>query len=738
MFRFREFRLLCKEGKSKDIIEMMSKRLSLEEFDNYFLCCKYISGLINKNALAVDPELLNFLYSFPSYTTPQINFTANSRKIGIFLKNPDCIPPELYSCINRIYKTPLVILIGETQLNTDYAEYLNKSDTAAKIINYSDDLNKQLEIIKLSCEEEGFSKIILQANPADLDFMLICRKYEEESITFHRTLPLIGKYTYCEQDDSLGKGSWCSNKGLPLYDHYSAIYIPKGQSFPELAFEKLKHEKLILLNPEPLECLKFLNDGQIEKIIFIKDPLEYHTGLKFCSELMVVEGAEQICFDLAMEWGLALNFLQQNKILSYQEVQRKLGLRNRFTQVLSNVLKTKMSYRKSLPRILFFRNDKSAPIIASINQNISAALKHANCPILEVDLTEMVNASSQNDWTKLKSIQQNLRDQIDHFQAEHALGYNATGIFPNGDSHMLEQIGIPYTGLFFDNPFYFMDSLKFCKNKAMLNILTLDEFYINPLKEGGFSNTHYLPIATSLHNRSKTPAHIFDPGKFIFTSTVKPVYSAESIAGQLNNKNDKDFIHYALNEIINNECYSISSLLNSYKHFYSKDYIRFQNEIWFKIDNQCSSQLRLKTIEALGEYEVDIYGGDNWKNIELSPLHTYKGYMNYNMLADAYKTAFGSICRTPLNIQNGIQQRILDCGAAQGLIISDYRPILEEHFDLDKELFVYRNCDELKEKVKFLKNNPNALEKSKKLLNKKVLEQHTWDIRVQELINYMM
>ena len=737
MFRFREFRQLCKDAQSEEIIEMMSSRLNFEAIDDYYLCTSYLSELINKNDIQLDPALLNFLYSFSKYESPEIKFRKNSKRLGIFIKNQDGFPVQLLSCINRIYIIPIVILLGKNQQNTDFAASLKEIDIAAKVIDYGDDLEQDLKQIKTVCEEEKLSKAILHANPADLEFMLVARKYKEEIITFHCRIPLISEFTYCEQEGSLGKGSWKSNKGLPLYDYYSAIYIPAGLEFPKEVFKSVKHEKIILLNPTPLECLKTLSDEEINKINFISEPSEYNSGLKFCSELIVIPGCEEECLDLAIEWGLSLRFLKSNKHCTFDEVKSKYSLTQRFSQVLSKILGNKASHRKVLPRILFFRNDKAAPIIKSINQNISAALKHAGCPLLEINLIPMINASKEKDWQKLTIIQQDLRDQIDHFNPDQALGYNDTGIFPNGDSHMLEQMSIPFNGLFFDNPFYFMHNLKFCKNKQLVRIFTLDEYYIPPLKEGGFINTHYMPIATSIQHRSLKVKNRFNPNKFIFTATVKQKFNADNLAQEVDNKNDKGFIKYAFNQINETECFSIPELFESYKHFYTKDYIRFQNEIWFKIDNQCSSILRLKTIEALEDFEVDIYGGNNWEKVKLSHKHTYLGYMNYTNLPDAYNTALGTICRTPLNIQNGIQQRILDCGAAQGLIISDYRPILEEHFELDKELFVYRNCDELVEKVKFLKNNPKAVEKSKKLLHKKVLKQHTWDLRIKELISYM-
>ncbi|MCM8529345.1 MAG: DUF3880 domain-containing protein, partial [Lentisphaeraceae bacterium] len=679
MFRFREFRTHCRNADTAEIIAALEKCLDFEDCNSYFKACNYLSELINKKSFKLNVDLLNFLYEFKGFQDKQLNLSESENRIGIIIKTPESFPIELLSAINRIHFIPVVILLGQNPDNTDYSETLAQRDIASTIIDIDEDIAVHISNLTEIISSEKLSKLILHANPADLDFLILSRLNSEDIITYHQQIPLLSSFTYCEQEDSLNKGCWERNIGLPLFERFTAIYIEDGQKLPVKSFNYLTDCKLLLLNSNPLECLSEIPEELIKNVVFIQNPVDYAEGLKSTKVLLLTEENFEFSLQLAFKYGLAVKYLESGVTLSYEEVRKKFDLRNKFSTVLSTVYKTKVSYRKKFPRIILFRNDAYAPVIGAINKNISAALKHAGCPVLDIDINPMVVASAEKDWNRLKNIQLQTMDLIDHFSPDAALGYNDDGIFPNGESHILEKKGIPYYGLFFDNPFFFSKSLDSCKDKSLTRILTLDKYFIEPLKQNGFSETYYFPIATSMHHHAYRNKHSFDPERFIFTSTVKQVRSAESVALEVENKNDQDFIKYAFDEILNNNCYSLDSLLGNYSHYYSKDYKRFQNEVWFRIENQCSSLLRLQTVESLVDFPLDIYGGGNWKEINLSEKHQYKGRLNYDRLHEACRQSLGTICRTPLTIQNGIQQRILDCGAAKGFILSDYRPVLEEH-----------------------------------------------------------
>ena len=107
MFRFREFRALCRNADTQEIIASLHKCLEFEDYNNYFKACNYISELVNKGSFSLNIELVNFFYNFTDFSDIELKLSSKEGRIGIFIKTPDQFPIELFSAINRIYFTPV-------------------------------------------------------------------------------------------------------------------------------------------------------------------------------------------------------------------------------------------------------------------------------------------------------------------------------------------------------------------------------------------------------------------------------------------------------------------------------------------------------------------------------------------------------------------------------------------------------------------------------------------------------
>ena len=158
--------------------------------------------------------------------------------------------------------------------------------------------------------------------------------------------------------------------------------------------------------------------------------------------------------------------------------------------------------------------------------------------------------------------------------------------------------------------------------------------------------------------------------------------------------------------------------------------------LWFQLDVNLTANLRVKTVLVLAELGISVYGNPEWKEGLKNSQVSYSPNVDYDsVLPSLYGTAKIVVNRTPLNLQNAIQQRCLDVGAVGGFILTDYRPILEEHFELDQEIVVYHNIDDLKEKTKYYLDHEPERQRIAQNLQNKVLSEHTWDDRVSEYIH---
>jgi spore maturation protein CgeB len=81
-----------------------------------------------------------------------------------------------------------------------------------------------------------------------------------------------------------------------------------------------------------------------------------------------------------------------------------------------------------------------------------------------------------------------------------------------------------------------------------------------------------------------------------------------------------------------------------------------------------------------------------------------------------------------------VNPRTFEIAACGGFQLVDQRELLNEMFDLETELVTFRSIDELKEQIDYFLNHPDeAAEKSEKS-RIRVLAQHTFQHRMQEML----
>lgn len=74
--------------------------------------------------------------------------------------------------------------------------------------------------------------------------------------------------------------------------------------------------------------------------------------------------------------------------------------------------------------------------------------------------------------------------------------------------------------------------------------------------------------------------------------------------------------------------------------------------------------------------------------------------------------------------------RLFEATGLGTCLVTDYKPNLSDYFSFDDEIVVFRNNDELLEKVKYLEKNPSQLLEIGKKAQKRVMENYLWKHRV--------
>jgi hypothetical protein len=94
-------------------------------------------------------------------------------------------------------------------------------------------------------------------------------------------------------------------------------------------------------------------------------------------------------------------------------------------------------------------------------------------------------------------------------------------------------------------------------------------------------------------------------------------------------------------------------------------------------------------------------------------------------MLSSYKIAFN------FNIADDINYRTFEAPAAGAMLLTNYTPNLEKLFDLDSELVVYRNMDDIIQKIAYFTKNEDERQKIADAGKKRVNDNHSYDERAK-------
>ena len=122
---------------------------------------------------------------------------------------------------------------------------------------------------------------------------------------------------------------------------------------------------------------------------------------------------------------------------------------------------------------------------------------------------------------------------------------------------------------------------------------------------------------------------------------------------------------------------------------------------------------RIDMLRRLSKYDLKFFTGDT--NISIPGVISRAALEYMEELPKAYYLSKININITLHSIVEGIPLRVFDIMGVGGFCLSNYQPAIEELFDIDKEIVVYRDLDEMEYKVKYYLEHEN--ERVKILIN---------------------
>jgi len=320
------------------------------------------------------------------------------------------------------------------------------------------------------------------------------------------------------------------------------------------------------------------------------------------------------------------------------------------------------------------------------------------------------------------------RQEIKHHQPDYIFMLDAIGLM----HEELVSTGIPYVSWFFDNPFNWLKSEHISENYY---IFIWDKTYVQELKDMGFRNVHYMPLAANpdifFHQQSDSipKCDLSFAGSSLW-SEEDPPFKEEA---------KKTYIKLLADSLCKVPWVSLWKIIDDINKQFNINF-RLDNpdekrEFELFLQNYARTGYRNSFVSAILDFNPHLYGDAGWINIVKKGKGIYQGRINNRIdLPVLYSNSAVNLNITVPQIRNSFSHRTFEIPACGGFLLSDYRPEAEIFFELDKEIVCFKNVQELKDKTRYFIDNPKERNSIADRGRKRVLGEHTYEHRLKKII----
>jgi len=143
---------------------------------------------------------------------------------------------------------------------------------------------------------------------------------------------------------------------------------------------------------------------------------------------------------------------------------------------------------------------------------------------------------------------------------------------------------------------------------------------------------------------------------------------------------------------------------------------------------------RLRCVRQLAPFKPAIYGDSGWSQL-LGPSFRLLPEVNYyDDLPAIYGATAVNFNATSLQMKAAVNQRVFDVPAAGGFMLTDFKEQLAEVLEPGREVVCYHQPEEIPELIRFYLSHPEARRQIIDRGRARVLREHTYRHRVQEML----
>ncbi|MFB0516299.1 MAG: glycosyltransferase [Candidatus Neomarinimicrobiota bacterium] len=323
-------------------------------------------------------------------------------------------------------------------------------------------------------------------------------------------------------------------------------------------------------------------------------------------------------------------------------------------------------------------------------------------------------------------------NQAVSFRPDALLALNNMGLDRNGAIiGVLSELSLPVVLWYLDN--YRFSGPYFPGTAPELAFaFSADKALVPTLEEAGFAHAFYLPLATDI---SYSTVRYDDRYRVLrdkisyvggtFTKMVRHFHTDEYEALYQEWQPDFTAIMEKEGRVDLDATFAPYKerfqVLEAYYHFIA--YVVFRE----------TRRYRLGRLKCLLDEPLVVFGREDWKNY--LPEEVVWPPVKYTVeTPNVYRNSGINLSLTTFQQETALNQRLFDIPLCNGFVLTDWKEALAEHFELDQEVIYFRNDDELKEKVRYYLQHPDARDAVIEKARERILREHLMEHRVTKML----
>lgn len=310
------------------------------------------------------------------------------------------------------------------------------------------------------------------------------------------------------------------------------------------------------------------------------------------------------------------------------------------------------------------------------------------------------------------------------------IGFNGA-LKMEDNSLFCDLIKVPHVACLVDPPYRFYEITK----SPHVIITCDDQLCCSLLQEDGFTRTAFMPHAVEVELApDPKKKRIYD---VVFLATC---IDSENRRKQWRKKFSSPIWHLmedAAAAALGDEETSFMSLLKTRLSPWEHQNVYEEVEMYIK------GKDRLDLLEAFEENHVHVFGNSvdqaDWNSLLKKKahitVHPAVGYEEAIAIMQQSKVVLNSSIKNKL----GAHERIFTAAACGAAVVTNGNPYMRKQFVHDKEILFYQRNDmpALNASVHTLLNDEQKRENLASAGRQRVMQHHTWDCRVQELLIFL-